>query len=95
MSLNNQPTRGSSWLDRVERAGNALPHPVTLFAMALAVVMVLSQVAAWAGWAVRKPAGASGDGELVTAKGLFESDGLWWLFSSMVDNFVSFPPLGL
>lgn len=95
MSGHNQRAGHPSWLDRVERAGNALPHPVTLFAMALAVVMVLSQLAAWAGWAVRKPAGASGDGELVTAKGLLESDGLWWLFSSMVDNFVTFPPLGL
>jgi len=95
MSRGNQPTAGTHWLDRVERAGNALPHPVTLFAMALGMVMVLSQVAAWAGWAVRKPAGAAGDGELVTAKGLLESDGLWWLFSGLVDNFVTFPPLGL
>jgi len=53
MSRGNQPTAGTHWLDRVERAGNALPHPVTLFAMALGMVMVLSQVAAWAGWAVR------------------------------------------
>ena len=44
---------------------------------------------------MRKPAASSGEGELVTARGLLESDGLWWLFSSMVDNFVTFPPLGL
>lgn len=95
MSPDDSPAKRPHWLDRVERAGNALPHPVTLFAMALGLVMVLSQVASLAGWAVRKPAAASGGGELVTARGLLESDGLWWLFSSMVDNFVTFPPLGL
>lgn len=79
------------WLDRVERAGNALPHPVTLFAAALAVVMLLSQIAAWAGWSVTRP----DDGETVVAQGLLNSDGLWWLFSHMVENFVTFPPLGL
>ena len=90
-----QATPSARWLDRIERAGNALPHPVTLFAMALGGVMVLSQVAAWAGWSVRKPAGASGEGELVQARGLLESDGLWWLLSHLVENFMQFPPLGL
>lgn len=87
--------QGSRWLERVERAGNALPHPVTLFALALAMVMVVSQLAAWAGWSVQRPAAGQGDGETVTARGLLDSDGLWWLLSHLVDNFMAFPPLGI
>ncbi len=82
-------------LERLERAGNALPHPATLFALALLLVMVLSQIAALAGWSVKRPA-PDGEGTItVVAKGLLESDGLWWLFSTMVENFITFPPLGI
>ena len=87
---------GERWLDRIERTGNALPHPVTLFALALLIVMVASQIAAWAGWSVTQPTGdASGESQRVEAKGLLDSDGLWWLFSHLVDNFMAFPPLGV
>ena len=82
-------------LDRLERAGNALPHPVTLFAYALLLVMLLSQLAAWLGWSVERPAPAADGSLTVTARGLFESEGLWWLFSSLVQNFTAFPPLGI
>jgi aminobenzoyl-glutamate transport protein len=89
------PERAPRLLERIERAGNALPHPATLFALALLVVMALSQIAAWAGWSVERPA-PDGDGTItVTANGLLESDGLWWLLSTMVENFVLFPPLGI
>lgn len=87
--------RSTHWLDRIERAGNALPHPVTLFALALAAVMLLSQIAAALGWSAEKPAGAAAAGDIVTARGLLEADGIWWLLAGMVDNFVTFPPLGL
>lgn len=87
--------RGTRWLDRLERAGNALPHPVTLFALALVAVMVLSQIAAWFGWSAEKPAGAATAGEVVSARGLLEADGIWWLLAGMVENFMTFPPLGL
>lgn len=36
-----QATAATRWLDRVERAANALPHPVTLFAMAPVFVPML------------------------------------------------------
>jgi hypothetical protein len=34
-------------------------------------------------------------GEQVVAIGLLDSDGLWWVLSHLVENFVTFPPLGL
>ncbi len=82
-------------LDRLERMGNALPHPVTLFVCALLLVMVASQLAAWAGWSAQRPLPAADGSLMVTARGLFESEGLWWLFSSLVGNFTAFPPLGI
>ena len=41
-------------LDRVERLGNALPDPTTLFLIGAVLVVVLSQVAAGLEWTVEK-----------------------------------------
>jgi len=90
-----EPRSPHRWLDRVERIGNSLPHPVTLFAIGLAVVMVASQMADWAQWQATKPAGGDGAETLITARGLLDSEGLWWLFDNLVTNFTSFPPLGV
>ena len=86
-----------SWLSALERAGNRLPDPATLFFLGTLVVMGVSQVAASLGWTVRKTmVGPGGEqSRLVEARGLLESDGIWWLLSHMVENFVTFPPLGL
>lgn len=46
----------SNWLDWIERAGNRLPHPMTLFIVGAVVVLLLSQIAAWSGWSVEKRA---------------------------------------
>ncbi len=82
----------------IEMAGNRLPHPVTLFFYAAIGVMLLSQLAAMLDWRVTKTVtGVDGlkDQVEVEAVGLLDSDGLWWVFSHLVDNFMSFPPLGL
>ena len=92
-----QANAEGSWLARLERAGNRLPDPATLFFLALVAVMVLSQLAEWGGWRVTKTVvGEDGrTSEAVTARGLLDSDGLWWLLAHVVENFVRFPPLGL
>ena len=85
------------WLNTVERVGNRLPDPSTLFALGTLVVMLLSQLAVWLGWEVTRT--LERDGALVTEPitpvSLLDADGLWWLLSNLVDNFVEFPPLGL
>jgi aminobenzoyl-glutamate transport protein len=43
-----------SLLDRIERAGNALPDPTTLFAVGALLVMLLSQLAVSLDWQVEK-----------------------------------------
>lgn len=43
-----------SWLDRIERLGNALPDPITLFAVGALGVMLVSDLAVRAEWTVYK-----------------------------------------
>ena len=85
------------WLDRVERAGNRLPDPATLFALGTLLLMLLSQLAVWLGWQVQRSVERDGQSQVETirAVSLLDSDGLWWWLSHLVDNFVQFPPLGL
>jgi aminobenzoyl-glutamate transport protein len=87
----------NAWLDRLERAGNRLPDPATLFLIGTLLIMLLSQLAVIWGWSVEKTIEQDGVQltQPVTAVGLLDSDGLWWVISHLVENFVSFPPLGL
>lgn len=75
----------SRLLDWIERLGNRLPHPMTLFIIGAIVVLILSQIAAWSGWSV--------EGE--RAVGLLEGEGAYWAIQSLVSNFTGFRPLGV
>ena len=76
-------------LNGIERAGNALPHPIILFAIFALAVVVISAICAAAG------VSATGDlisgGELkettVTAVSLLTKEGLAYIFTSAVNNF--------
>ncbi|HBG94396.1 MAG TPA: aminobenzoyl-glutamate transporter [Chromatiaceae bacterium] len=83
----------SGWLDRIERAGNRLPDPATLFLLGTLVLMLLSQLAVWLDWQVQRD--SSMEVETIRAVSLLDSAGIWWLLSNLVQNFVNFPPLGL
>ena len=86
-----------SLLDRIERAGNALPDPATLFLVGALVVMGLSHVAVMADWEVTKTVMRDGAevAEIVRARSLLTSDGAYWAVDSLVDNFKNFPPLAI
>ena len=61
----------AGFLDRVEDLGNRLPHPATLFAIALVLVMLLSAIAAGSGWSVQKVTPSdSAAAEVLVAKNL-------------------------
>lgn len=77
-------------LGAVERAGNLLPHPATLFVIFALAVVVLSAVAAAAELSVVHP----GTGETVEAVSLLTVAGLHRMLTQMVTNFTSFAPLG-
>jgi len=77
-------------LTAIERAGNALPHPATLFALMALGVVLLSGLAARLGLEARHP----GTGEVVQVVSLLSTAGLHRILTEMVDNFTGFAPLG-
>lgn len=91
-----------SWFNRflngVEWLGNLLPHPVTLFALFAASVVVISGIAEFFEVSVLDPrpegaAGRSPDGRIY-AVSLLNADGLRRIVENLVTNFTSFAPLG-
>ncbi len=92
MKLN--PGFGSRILSRslglIERGGNALPHPATLFAIMALVIIIISGIAAQFDLAVTHP----GTGKQIEAVSLLSISGLHRILTEMVTNFTSFAPLG-
>lgn len=79
------------FLDFVERAGNKLPDPLTMFACLAVIVVIISYFAAKAGVSVIHPA----TGKPVPAVNLLEANNLRRMLNEAVTNFTGFPPLGL
>jgi aminobenzoyl-glutamate transport protein len=90
--------RMTRFLHVVEWLGNALPHPVTLFAMFAAGVVVLSGILGYFDVAVvdPRPEGAKGRAEngMIEVVSLLNADGLRMIVLNLVRNFVEFAPLG-
>ena len=88
-------TASRSWsdrlLDRVERVGNALPDPVTLFFLLIGIVMLVSWIASMVGLSAMHP----GTEETIVVDNLFSSENIRRLFVEMPETFAAFPPLGL
>lgn len=78
-------------LDWVERQGNKLPQPVTLFFMLIVIVLVASWIAASLGVSAVHP----GTGQEIKAVNLLNGAGIARIFTEMVTTFTAFPPLGL
>ncbi|KUP09757.1 aminobenzoyl-glutamate transporter [Bacillus coahuilensis m2-6] len=78
-------------LNVIERVGNKLPDPVTLFFLFSIIVVILSAVFSTIGLKVEDPINA---GEMVEVKNLLSSEGIRYLFESAVTNFTGFAPLG-
>ncbi|USG68230.1 AbgT family transporter [Brevibacillus ruminantium] len=79
------------FLDRVEVLGNKLPDVVTLFLIIIAAILVMSSIAAALGWSTINPTNQ----ERIVAINLLSGDGVIRILTEMVNNFTSFPPLGL
>jgi len=90
--------RMTRFLHVVEWLGNALPHPVTLFALFAAGVVVLSGILGYFEVAVvdPRPEGAKGraDNGMIEVVSLLNADGLRMIVLNLVRNFVEFAPLG-
>ena len=91
-------SRITRFLHVVEWLGNALPHPVTLFALFAAGVVVLSGILGYFEVAVvdPRPEGARGRAEngMIEVVSLMNADGFRMIVLNLVKNFVEFAPLG-
>ena len=77
-------------LDRLEAAGNRLPTPAWLFVWLCGLVLLLSWLAALAGWQASYPDGS----RTVTAVNLLSAAGLTKILTDTVSNFTGFAPVG-
>lgn len=77
-------------LDWVEKVGNLLPHPTSLFALFALGVIVISAIASWLNLSAIHP----GTGETIKVVSLLNGEGLRRIMTDMVRNFTNFAPLG-
>ncbi|HEY0875929.1 MAG TPA: AbgT family transporter [Vicinamibacterales bacterium] len=85
-----QRTLLSRFLGIIERGGNALPHPATLFALMALGVVVISAIAAQFDLSVVHP----GTKKTIEPVSLLSIGGLHRMMTEMVTNFTGFAPLG-
>lgn len=78
-------------LDWTEKAGNALPHPATIFALFALAALLLSGLGYLLKWNAVHPA----TGEVIGVVNLLSEDGIHRILLEMVDNFTGFAPLGI
>ncbi|KOO49109.1 AbgT family transporter [Viridibacillus arvi] len=79
------------FLDGVEKAGNKLPDPVTLFVIMAFLILGLSWIMAKLNVSAVKP----GTDERIAVINLLNQEGLIRILGEMQSNFTSFPPLGM
>lgn len=85
------PRRSAFLLDWIERAGNRLPNPLTLFVLLAGATVLASALAAGLGWTVTHPK----DGSTLSAVSLLNAEGVRRMFTEALRNFTGFAPLGL
>ncbi len=78
-------------LDLLERVGNRLPDPATIFVLLALLVVVASVVVSQLGVQVPHPK----DGTPILAENLLTRENVRRMFTEMVRNFTGFAPLGL
>lgn len=79
------------FLDSIERAGNKLPDPITLFVIMSGMILILSFLLAKIGVSATDPS----SGEPIEVINLLNRAGIEQILTNMVSNFTSFAPLGL
>src|SRR5271169_1050413 len=86
-------------LDTVERIGNSVPHPVVIFLILIAVVMVLSHILHLLGanvsYQVINPETDKVESAKTVANSLLTVDGIRHIYTRLVPNFLGFSAVGL
>ncbi|RYG73728.1 AbgT family transporter [Lentibacillus lipolyticus] len=81
----------SRFLNRVERIGNKLPDPFMLFVFLAVAVILVSGFISLFDVTFSQP----GSDEQMAIKNLLSGEGLQFMITSVIDNFIGFKPLGI
>ena len=93
----NQNTGGKAgesaggFLGLIEKIGNKLPNPFWLFVILAGLVAITS----WVGSTIGMTATQPDSGDTVEVENLLTTDGIQRMVTDAVENFTSFPPLGV
>jgi aminobenzoyl-glutamate transport protein len=86
-------------LDFVERVGNKVPHPAVIFVLLIGLVVLLSHVFYLLGTSVTfqaiNPETHAVEDTTVTARSLLTADGIAFMYSGMIQNFMNFQAVGV
>lgn len=86
-------------LDWVERAGNKVPHPAVLFFSLMVLVILLSHLLYRLGVSVSyqrvNPQTHETEAVTTSINSLLTADGIRFIFTSVVPNFINFGPVGI
>ncbi len=82
--------KDNRFLATIERVGNKLPHPFFLFVYLAIFIVFASATLNYFDFQTINPK----TGILSPIRSLLSDDGIVYLFTNMVSNFVNFPPLG-
>ena len=90
--------RSSGLLGKIEKIGNALPHPAMIFVIFCIIIAITSFICAKLGISVTYTGLDRSTNEIteMTASvvSLLDPEGIRYMFTSAVNNFTSFAPLG-
>ena len=89
--INAQQSRLVRAFGAVERVGQRLPDPLTLFLLMSVLVILVSALFAGTSADVVQRSGGS---KTMTVQSLLTVEGLRWMLTSAVKNFIEFAPLG-
>ena len=78
-------------MDFIEKIGNAMPDPVSLFIILAVVVVILSAILGSIGYGAVHP----GTGKTIQVVNLLTKDGFRDMYSKAVANYSNFAPLGM
>jgi aminobenzoyl-glutamate transport protein len=101
MSQANEPPKTvlQKLLDGVETVGNKVPHPAVIFLVLIGIVVLLSHVFAVMGTSVAyqriNPQTHDIEELTATVKSLLTADGIRFVLTSAVRNFLNFGPVGV
>lgn len=91
MATKVKKSRIQIFLNLVEKGGNALPHPATLFGIFALLILIFSAIFSWFDLSAVHPV----SGENIETINLLSKEGLHKILLQTVTNFTSFAPLGI